>query len=169
MLRSGGIDHRLLFLVVFCLGCAWTDFKYRKIYNYWILPFAFIGMAFYYFSGRLSWDPLLGFALGFALAFPSYLLGYWGAGDVKFLMVLGLWGGPKYVLSVTLYSILLGGIFAIIQLTLKKRWPGFLQKILLLRVPGYELSIDEKLTLPFGIPISIAGIVLVFWEPFQWM
>jgi prepilin peptidase CpaA len=55
-----------------------------------------------------------GWALGVALFLPMFLLKGMGGGDVKLLGAVGAWLGPMGVLYAGLYSVLAGGVLALV-------------------------------------------------------
>jgi len=152
------------------------DLVWGRIFNWFTVPVFFAGLiSALYFS---SWSGLgmgvLGALVGLLLFGWLFALKIMGGGDVKFLMALGAWLGPKYVVETALLSILLGGILATILLLIKGRLPGFAKRMyyFLLSIFIRELEVqppvvDRKLTMPFGIPIAIAAVWVVFGHPLQ--
>jgi prepilin peptidase CpaA len=56
---------------------------------------------------------ILGAALALAIFFPMFALRLLGAGDVKLMTVVGSFTGASALLSITLYTFILGGVLAI--------------------------------------------------------
>ncbi|ALD92516.1 prepilin peptidase CpaA [Cupriavidus gilardii CR3] len=104
-----------LLVTLLCVTTLWTDLHYRKVPNL-ALAFALIAAGLVLSLGYGSSLPLgtraLGFALGFAVMLPAYLLGRMGAGDVKFFAVVGLFIGPSGLLPVWLIGTLLAFVHA---------------------------------------------------------
>jgi prepilin peptidase CpaA len=63
-------------------------------------------------SGLLSAGA--GALLAGALLFPGWLLGWTGAGDVKLMAVSGAWLGPHAGVMAVLFSLIAGGIAAVV-------------------------------------------------------
>ena len=52
--------------------------------------------------------------MGLALFLPFYLLGVMGAGDVKLMAMVGAFIGPSHVLWAALYTLVAGGVLALV-------------------------------------------------------
>ena len=65
-------------------------------------------------AGPAWWSPLTGLATGLALLMPLYLLRATGAGDVKLMAMVGAFVGTQTVLAATLYTLLAGGLLALV-------------------------------------------------------
>jgi prepilin peptidase CpaA len=153
---------------------AVTDLLRGKIYNWLTLPMMVCGMfASFYYGG---WTALLhsmgGIGLGFVLYSWMYFLRTMGAGDVKFLMALGAWGGVGFTFDVGLLGVLLGGVLAILLIIFKGRMSSFSKRMyrFLLTLLVKELEpefpkIDRKFTMPYGVPIAVAAIWVVLDNP----
>lgn len=143
----------------------WTDLRRGKIYNWLTAPLFIAGMAYHAFLGEGPLFALGGACVGGIALVWMYALRYLGAGDVKFAIAVGAWGGAQYAFDVVLLSLVLGAVLALSVLALKKRLPETLLKIQLLltglsssglRDPGW----DRNLKMPFGVPLAIAAV----WE-----
>ena len=117
-MTSGRIDSNLLISGILALGFAGavTDVLRGRIYNWLTVPAALAGFAAS--AWVAGWSGVTGslsaLALGLLLYGWIFWLGAMGAGDVKFLMALGAWGGASgghYVVDTALLGIVLGGIF----------------------------------------------------------
>jgi leader peptidase (prepilin peptidase)/N-methyltransferase len=139
-----------------------TDLEHRLIYNVVIVPavvFAALASPVSELGIRSS---LLGAATAFAIVFAIYLFallfsrvrhlhvpgGAFGQGDVKLAVFMGLVTGFPAVLLAILYTILLGGVGALLFL-------------------GYHLVVHRRLALttaiPYGPFFCIAGwAIMVF-------
>ena len=62
------------------------------------------------------YDSLLGFVLGVAILFVPFAMGWVGAGDVKYLGVVGSLLGFRWLPRVLFYSALAGGVLAVVLL-----------------------------------------------------
>lgn len=131
-----------------------------------------VGAAFYStgFSGVLQ--GFFGAVTGLLLFGWIFALRFMGGGDVKFLMAMGVWGGPAYVAQVALLSILIGSGFGLIQLILKNQINSFLHRMSLSMwslihrgTPFQAPDLDRQLTLPFGVPLAIAAVWVAYRSP----
>jgi prepilin peptidase CpaA len=102
----------MLVLVVF------SDFKKRKIPNTIVLFGLVFSLIFQCIAegraGGISW--FLGVTVGFLCFFPLYLLRGMAAGDVKLMMAVGGFLGYPLVIMAALYSLIAGGIMAVMYL-----------------------------------------------------
>lgn len=97
-------------------AAAVIDVRSRRIPN--VLTFGAAAAALLYASWTAGLHGLAlsagGWAVGIALFLPMFLLRGMGAGDVKLLGAVGGWLGPAGVLYAGLYSVLAGGVLALI-------------------------------------------------------
>jgi prepilin peptidase CpaA len=167
------VNYAILFIAVFA---STTDLLWGKIFNWFTLPCALAGMAtsFYLAGWNGVFQAVLGLVAGFVFYGWMFGLKVMGGGDVKLLMALGTWGGFRYTEEVAILGVLVGGVFSIGILLYKKRIFSFSQKLyrFLLSLMIKDLSleipkIDRTLTLPFGIPISIAAVWVAYGHPLE--
>jgi prepilin peptidase CpaA len=153
-----------------------TDFLWGKIYNWLTVTSALAGffMSVYLMGWQGAGQSLLGIVVGFLCYGWMFRLGFMGGGDVKLLMALGAWGGYRYAEEVALLAILVGGGLSLLILTFTGKIIGFLRRfhLTLLSIYVKELEfqppqVDKTLTMPFGIPISIAAVWAVFSHPLE--
>ena len=164
-------------ITVFSLAAALQDLKWRKIFNFFNITVAGAGffVSFYFDGGSGLLTSLHGLAAGLFLFGWMFALRILGGGDVKFLMALGCWGGWRYTAEVALLSILVGGFFSLVILVVKKRLITFIRNfylflvsILISELDFLPLSVDSSLTMPFGVPISISAIWVIFYHPLKY-
>lgn len=77
--------------------------------------------------GTTLLEALIGMGLGLALGLPGYLVRQFGAGDVKYLAVLGLLCGSRGILAILLAAALVLGLMSIVVVLharIRKRKPG---------------------------------------------
>mgnify|MGYP001767611129 CR=1 FL=1 len=84
-------------LLTLVISASLFDLKYKRIPNPLTLSGAILGLAI---NGLTLWpdgilQSLLGFAIGFSLFLPGYLLGMTGGGDLKLMAAVGSLLGPK--------------------------------------------------------------------------
>ncbi len=121
----------------------------------------------------------LGIIVGFVLYFPMYALGIMGAGDVKLLMAIGSFGGPKFAFYVALFSIIVGGIYALIDVIMVGRFVPFMRELFRWLRPvffrGYlreNPDIDKTRKFSFGASVAIATGIVIWLEHsggLQWL
>ncbi len=113
----------LALLAAALLGAVFTDLQSRRIPNVLVAAGSLaalcvhalaLGTATTPLAGPAWWSPLSGIATGFALMLPLHLLRAMGAGDVKLMAMVGAFIGPTAVLSATLYTLLAGGLLALV-------------------------------------------------------
>ena len=117
-----------IILVVLLLIACWQDFHDYRINNRLILAGAILGIALNtYLSTEAGFlDSLIGFGFGLLLLLPFYLLRIMGAGDVKLLAMIGAFVGQNDILWVFLYTLVAGGLLALIF----SLWHGALRRII---------------------------------------
>ena len=115
--------------VVLLLGllsaAVWHDVRTRRIPNRLVFSGAMLGLVLNALPLRdeLVLAPLAapagllmalaGLGLGLALLMPMYMMKAMGAGDVKLMAMIGAFLGPQAVFSVTLLTMLAGGVLAL--------------------------------------------------------
>lgn len=104
-----------------CIAAIY-DIRYRRIPNWLTLPTLVVGIGYHLITGGLSGFvfALLGTFVGFAVLFIPYLFGGMGAGDVKLMAAIGSLLGPWDVLFATAYTAIVGGIYAVILMVVRK-------------------------------------------------
>ncbi len=122
------MDNTLPMLVLVSVA-AICDLRNGRIPNRLILIGLLFGLCWAYLNGGAEGllRGLAGFAVGFALLMPGYLLHFTGAGDLKLLATLGLFSGPGTILVIFLSSAIVGAlfIFLIIVWRALARWLSF--------------------------------------------
>jgi len=151
-------------LLAMCAGIL--DWRYRRIPN-WLTMSGLAGgvavnMILYRWPGLKA--ALLGTLLGLGLLLPFVLVRSLGAGDWKLAGALGACLGPRQLLSVLMGTILVAGVMALAVVI----WKGRLKQTLMnighllaalfsLRMPGYEVSLDDPQStkIPFGAAMAL--------------
>lgn len=114
------------FLFAALLGAAvWHDLRARRIPNAVVFPGALAALALHALlpagaglfgvpmGGLGPASSLGGFALGLAFLMPLYAFRLMGAGDVKLLAMAGAFFGAGQVVTLTLATLLAGGVLAL--------------------------------------------------------
>ena len=113
-----------------------------------------------------------GWAIGIALFLPMFLLRGMGGGDVKLLGAVGAWLGPLGALYAGLYSVLAGGVLALIVgivrgylgKAFKNLWGlvAFWRTAGIQPLPGLTIEDAAGPRLAYGVAIA-AGTLAVVW------
>lgn len=160
-------------LVLVLIICFITDLKEQKIYNKIIFPslaIAIVLQGFYSGSDGLK-GSLLGFAVGFGILLVPYLLGGFGAGDVKLLALIGAIKGWPFVVNTALYMAVIGGIISLAIIVFHKQTLNFLRqlgKMIFYSMYGIKTKIETPSApflkkYPYGVAIvGGAMICLIF-------
>ncbi len=146
----------LTFSVLFVIGfiASITDFRERKIYNILLYPSILLGFLLWFiFMGTNGFlISLMGFAIAFGIYLIVYLLGGFGAGDVKFAGVIGSFMGYPLIINWVVISAIIGGIFA-------------LALLVRFRLKNAERStMKESIFIPFGPPMALAVIITYIYN-----
>lgn len=85
----------------------------------------------------------------------GFALGWMGAGDSKLLTVAALWLGPQVAVQFLILTMVLGGIVALMLVTLRAVPAGYLRGSggWLVRLHGADAGV------PYGLPIGLAGLM----------
>jgi prepilin peptidase CpaA len=152
--------------VLVAIGAGFLDWRYRRIPN-WLTVAGFaagvaVNTILYRWPGLKG--AFLGTAFGLGLLLPFVLLRSLGAGDWKLAGALGACLGWRQLLSVLVGTILVAGIMALAVVI----WKGRLKRTLLnmahllaalfsLRMPAYEVSLDDPQStkIPFGVAMAL--------------
>lgn len=163
-------------VVAISFVAAATDLARGKIYNWLTLPAIALGLVAQAAVGGLGGllSGLAGAGVGLLAYGGLFLLRAMGGGDVKLVMALGAWGGPRFAADVALLGLVLGGLLGLVMMLVTGRAPGFVRRLyrFLLTVFVRELAvevpkIDQKFKMPYGLPIAAAAIWVAIWNPLE--
>jgi prepilin peptidase CpaA len=159
----------------FALAAGFTDLRWRRIPNWLTYPAAPIAVVLHAIAGR--WPEaklsLEGLALGLGLLLPFVLLRSLGGGDWKLVGALGAFFGPKSLLVVIFYTLLVNALMAIVLIVAKKRiWRTvrnmgrLIAAFFRLHLPANDLTIDnpEAIKVPFGVAAAVGVLLYVGWH-----
>jgi prepilin peptidase CpaA len=114
-----------LLLATVLLAAVVSDLRRRRIPNALVLYGLLTGLALQAFApagagllqdgGQGLGPALAGGLAGLALFLPMWLLRILGAGDVKLMAVVGVWLGTAAVLQAALWTLLAGGVLALVM------------------------------------------------------
>ena len=152
----------LFFLLIFSI----FDLITRKIPNLLIIIMAVIGLSISLFPGiHIGFElAAIGFILGLVFFLPPFLMGAMGAADVKVFAVTGLYLGPFDIFSAFIYTLISGGVLALIY------W--VYAKVNGLRIAGWRLfhsqnnesqgshrETSHQVTLPYVVAIFMGVLI----------
>ena len=105
------------------LMSAVVDMRTRRVPNPLTMGIAATGLVFAAtrLSGLTIAAAALGFAVGLGLMLLPYLFGAMGGGDLKLFAALGTFLGPRPILQAFLYTLLAGGILAVVVAFRRRR------------------------------------------------
>jgi prepilin peptidase CpaA len=102
-------------LVAVLAIAVYTDWRWRRIYNWLTLPALLVGLVLSAVFG--GWDAFLMSLAGAGTAFGVFLLlflfGGMGGGDLKLMTAIGAWLGFPVILIDMIYVALAGGVLGI--------------------------------------------------------
>jgi prepilin peptidase CpaA len=102
----------------------------------------------------VGWHLLAGLAV-FAVGYVCFAMGWMGGGDVKFGAAVALWLGWGHLMEYALLFSVFGGLLTLATLVVT----GWLKPLPILQV-GYLADFDKKRTVPYGIALAAAGLLL---------
>lgn len=164
------MERETIWICALALGglAAWTDWRSRRIPNWLTLSGVGGGIALNTILN--GWGGLVSAMLGtvvvLALLLPFVILRGLGAGDWKLMGGVGSLLGIKQALLILLATILVAGLMAIVQMTLRRRWRVTAANLSELAKgmfvfglrphPVVSLENPQLLTLPFGVATAMA-------------
>lgn len=171
------------FILITVAGlAAFFDLSVRKIPNWLILFGLGAGLILNLYGGISQFIySILGFFIGIGVFVVPFLLGWMGAGDVKYFGVIGAMLGMNWLPRVVFYSTVVAGIMAIGAALLGNCRIGFFKtawyecKIAVLSFgqilpEGVNVRVSKgAYSLPWGIALSLGTILAYFIDPAgQW-
>jgi prepilin peptidase CpaA len=163
-----GTDFSLVHgvLVVILMISLITDLKWRKIFNWVLLPGVIFGLLYHGYTAGLAGlvSSGQGLLLGLALLVIPFMTGGIGAGDVKLLGTAGALLGAAFVWQAFLATALLGGLMALGYLVYYKAAGRIIKRLGTALYVGFltnfKVNMLEKLeettvdnTFPYGVAI----------------
>lgn len=106
--------HLPILILFLAEGAALLDLKEDRIPNGWLLTGTLLGLVEWMLSSGLKGfcAGLLSALLPFLLLFPFFLFRMIGAGDIKLLMLTGLFMKPDEILNCLFLSFLFAAVYA---------------------------------------------------------
>lgn len=146
-------DVRVVLMVLFTgflvVAAGW-DWSRRRIPNQLVIGLFALGVVFAAVTLGMRGVLTLGMTgamTGLAIWLPLWLMGFIGAGDVKFFVAAAVWLGPRATLGAALVSAMAGGILGCAWLVLRvhRRSGG-------------------SSTVPYGVAMAV-GLAVMIWLP----
>ncbi len=159
----------LLLFTLFCLGICFSDIRVRRVPNWLII----LGIAFHgcWLLTPQPWPPhnshvysampipaLIGLLVGLALFFPLWRFKAMGAGDVKFMAVLGFCIGLAGLFPALIIGSLLAGVHAVAAIA-AKGWGG--------ARAVWRLAPDVRRGIPYAAYTAMGALFGAIWLLFQ--
>lgn len=125
-------------------------------------------------AGSAWWAPLVGLLAGGGASLPLYLLRACGAGDVKLLAMVGAFVGPATALEAVLYTLLAGGLLALLFMlrpgvgrqaarNLQFLLTSVAQRAAVGQGPRLEPLAHTAARLPYAVAISLGTAASLLW------
>ena len=157
---------------------AFFDVTVRRIPNWLILFSLGAGLILNLYAGGEHFvDSLIGIFLGMGIFLFPFSLGWIGAGDVKYVAVVGAMLGVRLLPRVIFYSSIVAGILAVVSVLVGRFRLGFYKvawnecKVAVLswgRIlpePVHTRVLNGAYSLPWGVAISAGTILSYFIDP----
>jgi prepilin peptidase CpaA len=160
---------------------AFFDMEWRRIPNWLILFGLSVALGLNGFRGMNElYQSLLGIGAGIGILFIPFAFRWIGAGDVKFLGVMGGFVGPYLLPRVLWYSIVVTGVMAIITVIQRRLSVEFLtrasldlkQAMLVLltfgrgqAAPANARAATNRQGVPWGVGIGLGTVVAYYLDP----
>ncbi|MBK4733811.1 A24 family peptidase [Noviherbaspirillum pedocola] len=135
-----------------------TDIVSRKIPNWLILAgitssFLYQVLSPYGF-GFSTW--LAGLSVGLLTLFPLYALRVMGAGDVKLMAAVGSFLGGSAAFSTLIYTLISGGVLALVFILFKRTWKSSFQNVTLIGMHMFSSVLAKRVYLA-EYPVQTSG------------
>ena len=116
------LDNYFGVLILILIAASCVDLKVHRIPNLLSLGGIIVGLLIQtVFQGAEGFlNSLGGLSVGFFVFLPGYIRGHMGAGDVKLMAAVGAFLSPMETLLAIAYTLICGGVFAVLLLVLHK-------------------------------------------------
>lgn len=136
---------------LWALILAGSDVRFRRLPNVLTLGALAFGLIWLLITGNTwlggpGWSGLMGLAAAFFALLPSYAERQLAAGDVKFMMAIGVLAGATPLLGIYL----LAALITLVVILLEYLWRG---------------QVQRKTPYGFGIGLAAVLVILTHWPP----
>ena len=153
------IPPSLVILFAALIVAAAIDARTKRIPNPLTFSLMAVGIAVQSSIGEGAMFALQGIGVAFALHFILWQIKLEGAGDAKLMMGVGAFIGWETMLEATLWRYMLQIPYALVVLTVAKRWDNFKAAVrwTILKAQGVDAGErPEPMLMPFGPLIALA-------------
>lgn len=146
-----------LCLLIFVAAAAIVDLRTRRIPNLLTVSAATVGLVLNLSrtGGAGAIASGAGLLTGLAVFLPFFVAGGFGAGDVKAMAAVGAFLGPKGALLAATWTLLVGGLGALLVLAVL-RWKSARNDWRLLEAGRYRF--------PYGLAIACGTALSLGWS-----
>ncbi len=162
-------------LIIVLLIAVVNDIRFRKIPNWLTYPTILIAVACH--TSLKGVDGFLfslgGIGLGIGVLIVPYLVGAIGAGDTKFMGAIGGLLGPDGTFLTLLFSAMIGGMFALLFLTIDRGFKELATKyekalsLFFFKLKENPISSphgEKETRLCYGMAIGLGAVFSVVWR-----
>ena len=152
-------------------AAVFFDCRSQRIPNALVLVILLAGLASRLIDGGAASipDALGGFAIGLVALLPFWLLGGFGAGDVKLMAAAGVWLGITGTLTAVGITLLVGGALGLLifawTLLFRMQLSAGAAIASLLVSPRQLLRSLKGLHFPYAIAVATGVASALFWRP----
>jgi prepilin peptidase CpaA len=169
------LEQELILLIALVLGAALFDLLSRRIPN-WLIGIGLVISLLHqtvsiHGAGLSTWAA--GFAVGFVLFLPMYMLHAMGAGDVKLMAMVGSFLGGLAAFKTVLATLVAGGVIALLYALLSGRSKLVFENVRILlanmtmnammrKMPVAKVPAASAGSLPYAIAIAAGTLLYIF-------
>jgi prepilin peptidase CpaA len=153
---------------------GYTEIKSRRIPNWLTYSAAICALAGSLVTGGpdVFIRSLLGAVFGLAIFFPFCVAGAVGGGDLKLMTAVGAVVGSSMVWWVLYYTVVAGGVMALLILIWSRQFIDGVRRTMKLlvgvRAEARPEGLRKRLTVPYGIAIAIGTVCAVYFRGANW-
>lgn len=142
--------------LTFLLIAIADDLLFKKFHNWLFLTMLSVSLFYTATLSLLSWPEAgFGFLTGFGLMLPLVLVRALGAGDMKFMMCLGVLLGASCTLHVFIYSLFWGALIGVLRVLLSGQILNFKKN---LQIMSHRLAPHKLHTVPYTVAIFLGWL-----------
>jgi prepilin peptidase CpaA len=166
-------------LVALVTLAAALDTRTRRIPNVLTVSALFVALALRSFlGGGALLDGVQGAGLAMLLVLPLFALGGLGGGDLKLLVAVGAFLGPRDLMVALLVTAVAGGVLALVEtirrgvvLPMLLDTAGFARYCFTFGHSGSRptLGAEGSVSVPYGIAIAIGSLTAWFLPLAEWV